>query len=51
MKKYNIIVKNGMGLMIDNRIIEALTPRNAMIKYLEKMEIYEDDTITIREVD
>lgn len=50
MKKYFIVVQNQNEAILDTQIIEALTPTNALIKYLNEKEINENDKIIVEKL-
>lgn len=49
MREYNIIVKNGGGVVIYNDIIKATNENEALITFLKSAIINDEDTITINE--
>ncbi len=50
MKNFKIIILNGAGCEIYNKIIKAENENKAIIEVLDNEVIYSDDTITIEEV-
>lgn len=49
MKKYFVEVTKENGAIADAQIVEASTPRNALIKYLNEIDIEINETIVVEE--